>query len=234
MSYCVNCGVELDAGAHSCPLCGTPVINPRCPVDETAPPPFPLVRREVEPVDRHSIGLLLTGVLASIALCCGLINWLAFFPTVPWSLYVAGAALLLWVWAALPFLVSRLPMPVYLLADLAAVAGMLVLIAALTNGWDWLVRLALPIWAATGVVGIVLGAMIAGHRSRLTTAGVFFLMLIAWLLTLEALIDFYVLGRYRPSWSIIASAAGLVAAVFLLIVRLRPRLRAEFRRRFHT
>ena len=66
------------------------------------------------------------------------------------------------------------------------------------------------------------------------TAGVFFLMLIAWLLTLEALIDLYVLGRYRPSWSIIASAAGLVAAVFLLIVRLRPRLRAEFRRRFHT
>lgn len=234
MSYCVNCGVELDAGAHSCPLCGTPVVNPRCPVDETAPPPFPMARREVEPVDRHSIGLLLTGVLASIAVCCGLINWLVFFTGVPWSLYVAGAALLLWVWAALPFLVSRLPVPVYLLADLAAVAGMLVLIAALTHGWDWLVRLALPIWGATALVGAVVGTMISRHLSRLTTAGVFFLLLIAWLLGLEALIDLYVTGQYQPTWSVIASAAGLVAAVFLIIVRLRPRLRAEFGRRFHS
>lgn len=28
MSYCVNCGVELDASASECPLCNTPVINP--------------------------------------------------------------------------------------------------------------------------------------------------------------------------------------------------------------
>ena len=27
MSYCVNCGVELDASLESCPLCHTPVIN---------------------------------------------------------------------------------------------------------------------------------------------------------------------------------------------------------------
>ena len=45
MSYCVNCGVELDVSAHACPLCGTPVVNPRCPVDETAQPLFPLVRQ---------------------------------------------------------------------------------------------------------------------------------------------------------------------------------------------
>ena len=29
MSYCVNCGVELEKGAKKCPLCGTKVINPR-------------------------------------------------------------------------------------------------------------------------------------------------------------------------------------------------------------
>ena len=28
MSYCVNCGVELDASATKCPLCDTPVYNP--------------------------------------------------------------------------------------------------------------------------------------------------------------------------------------------------------------
>ena len=28
MSYCVNCGVELDASLEVCPLCNTPVLNP--------------------------------------------------------------------------------------------------------------------------------------------------------------------------------------------------------------
>ena len=40
MSYCVNCGVELDATASVCPLCQTPVCNPRCPVNREAPCPF--------------------------------------------------------------------------------------------------------------------------------------------------------------------------------------------------
>ena len=29
MSYCVNCGVELEKNCRECPLCDTPVINPR-------------------------------------------------------------------------------------------------------------------------------------------------------------------------------------------------------------
>lgn len=28
MSYCVNCGVELDKTCSVCPLCNTKVINP--------------------------------------------------------------------------------------------------------------------------------------------------------------------------------------------------------------
>lgn len=41
MSYCVNCGVELDSTASFCPLCRTPVVNPRQPVDTGSSPPFP-------------------------------------------------------------------------------------------------------------------------------------------------------------------------------------------------
>ena len=28
MSYCVNCGVQLDPAAKKCPLCGTPAWRP--------------------------------------------------------------------------------------------------------------------------------------------------------------------------------------------------------------
>ena len=37
MSYCVNCGVELDPSAKTCPLCGTPAWHPEL----DAPPYFP-------------------------------------------------------------------------------------------------------------------------------------------------------------------------------------------------
>lgn len=49
MSYCVNCGVELGAGAGSCPLCHTPVQNPHTVPDKDAPPFFPTRHEGVEP-----------------------------------------------------------------------------------------------------------------------------------------------------------------------------------------
>ena len=53
MSYCVNCGVELDPGAARCPLCGTPAWKP----DPDAPSYFPTKPAEVPPASRRaSIG----------------------------------------------------------------------------------------------------------------------------------------------------------------------------------
>ena len=46
MSYCVNCGVELDASATKCPLCDTPVYNPKAPEPATQPSPFPKEKGE--------------------------------------------------------------------------------------------------------------------------------------------------------------------------------------------
>ena len=41
MSYCVNCGVRLDASLKKCPLCNTPVIHPNETAVPTSPSPFP-------------------------------------------------------------------------------------------------------------------------------------------------------------------------------------------------
>ena len=88
MSYCVNCGVELDPSAGICPLCHTPVVNPGRPVDEEAPPPFPTRRAEVQPVNKWEVALLLSAMLASVAVCCGLLNLFFLRSDRPWSLYV--------------------------------------------------------------------------------------------------------------------------------------------------
>ena len=97
MSYCVNCGVKLNPGAKVCPLCGTPAWKP----DPTAPAYFPTKRAEVRPASRREGAILITAMLSSVSLCCGMLNLL--LPTErPWWLYVVGAAVMLWVWFALP------------------------------------------------------------------------------------------------------------------------------------
>ncbi len=37
MSYCVNCGVELQKSEPRCPLCGTEVVNPNEAGEENPP-----------------------------------------------------------------------------------------------------------------------------------------------------------------------------------------------------
>ena len=79
MSYCVNCGVELSPGAAHCPLCGTPAWKP----DPAAPSFFPTKPAEVPPASRRAAAALLTAMLASVSLCCGVLNLL--LPTErPW------------------------------------------------------------------------------------------------------------------------------------------------------
>lgn len=50
MSYCVNCGVELDASLEACPLCNTPVVNPKDFAPQNPFPSFPREKGQVEEV----------------------------------------------------------------------------------------------------------------------------------------------------------------------------------------
>ncbi|POP37806.1 hypothetical protein C3R19_12960, partial [Blautia producta] len=74
MSYCVNCGVELDKTCKVCPLCNTKVINPKQPPDTAAPKPFPSLEGHAEQVPRRDITILMTVILATTAVVCGLLN----------------------------------------------------------------------------------------------------------------------------------------------------------------
>ena len=130
MSYCVNCGVELDPSAKTCPLCGTPAWHPEL----DAPPYFPANSAAVQPASRREAAILLTAMLVSVSLCCGLLN--LFLPTNrPWSLYVIGAAVMLWVWFTLPMVLRRLPPMWRPLASMSGSSPSTWAAAAGSGGW---------------------------------------------------------------------------------------------------
>ncbi len=232
MSYCVNCGVELDPTARACPLCQTPVVNPAQPVREDLPTPFPTERQEVPPISPRASILLSSSILGVVSGCCGVLN-LLFLHGGPWSLYVIGACAMLWVWIVLPQAISGLPVWGAILADAGSVAAYLAVIAALCDGWGWYAAIALPIMAILGVLACVYWLAVRHGRSILSRVNLALGEIAVFLLLLEWLIDRHLTGTYQPGWSGVTATILAVLLLLLLIVRYDPELRERVRRRFH-
>lgn len=233
MSYCVNCGVELDPTAAFCPLCQTPVHNPKQPVDRESPAPFPAERGEVILASRGEAAVLVTAMLGSVALCCGLLN-LFLRTSHIWSLYVIGAAAMLWVFAVPPLLWRKLPLPVVTVLDVAAIGLYVLLIALELDGLDWYLHLALP---ATALLGLVLLAQVLLLRNRrlsiLSTISLVVASIAIFIVGLELLGDLYFHGAWGPSWSLVVLIVAAALEIPLIVVRRVRGLREEVRRRFH-
>lgn len=233
MSYCVNCGVELGAGTKHCPLCGTPVYNPNelKRMDERS---FFAEKKEVvPPVSHREVALLASVMLILAAVGCAVLN-LFLWPGSGWSLYVVGAAVMLWIWFVLPLVCRKLPAWAALPIDVAAVGLYLFLISVDLGGGNWFRYLVLPILISAVVILLVLCFLLRDRRHKILTTMIFIISAAALLaLAAEFFADRYFFGAWQPGWSLIVLLICIALAVPLLIVRRVPSLREEARRRFH-
>lgn len=233
MSYCVNCGVELHPTCSVCPLCHTPVVNPKQPVDIGGELPFPKQKEAVPPVNRRELALLLTVLLASVGTCCGLLNFFLAAESL-WSLYIIGAAAMLWVWLVLPLLFRRLALSLRLFLDACAVGIYVLLISLDLDGLDWFAGLALPIILLLAALLLGLGHLLReGRRSILSSITLIIGAIGVFLLGVELFVDRWLSGAWQPRWSLVTSAVCLSLVIPLIIIRRVPGLREEARRRFH-
>lgn len=233
MSYCVNCGVELDATARACPLCHTPVQNPNQPVDTELPPPFPSRRKEVQPASKKELALLISAMFASVAVLCGVLNLFFLHSGRPWSLYVVGAAVMLWLWLVPPLLLRGMPLWVRLLLDSCAVGVYVYLISIDLHGQRWFLGLALPIILTGGAIVTALGLILSRGRSILSSVTLIIGAVGLFVVGIELFVDRWMGGSYEPGWSIVVATVCIALIIPLLVVRHRPALRDEARRRFH-
>lgn len=233
MSYCVNCGVELDGSASFCPLCHTPVVNPNQPVDVQAPQPFPSKRQEVALPTRQEIALLVTAMLASVAVCCGILN-LFLQHDRAWSLYVIGAAIMLWIFIVPPLLARGMHLLLRLLLDVLAVAAYVYLMSVDLNGRPWFLGLALPVILWGGAILLLLGLVLRVHRrSVITTVTILIGSVGVFTVGVEGFLDRWLYGAWDPSWSLVVLTICVGMVIPLIIIRRVSALREEVRRRFH-
>ena len=232
MSYCVNCGVELHAGVKHCPLCGTPVYNPNELRRDESAPFFAPEKEVVAPASRREAALLLSAMLCSVAVCCGVLNF--FLRTShTWSLYIVGAAVMLWIWLVPPLLFRGMPLWVRLGLDACAVGVYVYLISIDLHGLRWYLGLALPIILTGGAIVVVLGFILSRGRSILTSVTLIIGAIGLFVMSIELYVDRWLRQDYLPGWSLVVAAVCVALIIPLIIVRRRPALRDEVRRRFH-
>lgn len=233
MSYCVNCGVELEASLKECPLCHTPVINPGELNKEMPQSPYPTDKGQVERVVRKDLGILLAVVLTATGVTSLLLNLLVFSSSL-WSLLVIGSCLCLFVFTFPAIFNIKLPVYVVLLSDGVSVMIYLFLITFVTASNDWFRQLGLPI--AVLVIALAeIFALLAKFFPFTILSGALYLCvgIPAFCVVLELLIS-HMLGQpYRISWSAIVLTVCAIIDFALVTILTKKRLRNEVRRRLH-
>lgn len=234
MSYCVNCGVELDASSTECPLCNTPVLNPReLEKMAMAQRPFPTEKGQVEAVKRKDLGWLVSMVVLATAVTCGILNAFV-FRGVLWSLAVIGACIVLWVIMIPAVIYTKQPVYVSLLYDGGAIALYLFMLSYLTGGRSWLWGLGIPITALLTVLAEIFTFCIRRlPRSFLTVALYIFTAVGLLCMGIEILIDRYAGGHIALSWSAVVLTVCAILDIAIITMLSRRRLRNAVRRRLH-
>lgn len=122
ISYCVNCGVELDGSATKCALCGTAVCNPAQTGDSPAPAPFPENVMIPPGMKKKFIAFAISTAMTIPGIVLFLVN--AFFVKgSPWSVYVVSTEFLAWTLFVFPFCTKKIHPYLLWGADTAVVAA---------------------------------------------------------------------------------------------------------------
>lgn len=234
MSYCVNCGVELDPSERACPLCGTEVVNPRRPYDKNAPKPFPARLDIFAPTDnRGFISLIVTLVLALPAAIC-LACDVAYTHGAGWSMLVVGAMAMLWVFIVPAMYVRRHAVLILGVLDIAALIGYLWIVERFAAKGEWLMGLAVPLVVLAAVVFVIdYFLIVKAVSARLKRAALAVATVPVFLLGLECCLDHYLSGGISLQWSIFVSIPCVIIALLFLVLNRRERFKREMRKRLH-
>lgn len=233
MSYCVNCGVELEQSLKSCPLCNTPVVNPREIKTNAVSSPFPKNKGTVEESNRKDFAIFVTIILVATAIGCGMLNWLVFSKNL-WSVPVIGVCVVFWVIMIPVCIYRKAPVYLSLLLDGAAVVLYLYMITWLTQENHWFYGLGIPIVvlitflteAVAFFIRILPASILWRGLSGITALGI-------GCTGLELLIDHYLHGTVIATWSAVVGVVCVIIDVMIITLLCRRRLRNEVRRRLH-
>ena len=225
--YCVKCGVKLQDGVNTCPLCNTPVWNP-VPAEESAtyPDQYPHKHKESNTPAAVALTVLCVTAIVVILTVC-----LKLYGALNWGGYAIGGIVLFYVIAVLPNWFRQAPGEIFIPADHAAAALFVLYVCIKTDG-HWFMSFAFPVILCSCLLSTALICLLKYVRGgRLFIFGGFLLGAGAFTVLIEFFehLSFSVV-MFR--WSLYSLLGFGAVGVFLLLAGMIPSLRRSLEKHF--
>ena len=234
MSYCINCGVELDEDITSCPLCGFTIGKEDKKISKDSSEHYPSDIILLHKKETRSHIWELTGVIAFSGIAVCTIVDLVIEKGLSWSLYADTAIMAAWICLTLILLAFR---KYFIIVPglLITVLSMLFLFDIFSPPVDWFYALGLPITIALFIaVSIVSFLWKVAHFKGFNILAFAFFVLSVFCLVTEVIIDKYMFNAIEIRWSAIVAVSILPIALVLLFVHYRMKKGKRLDSYFHV
>lgn len=232
MSYCVNCGVELDNNVENCPLCKTPVINPNIREKTDKPLAYPERIYLPKAVNRRFGAFIASMAILLPNIVCTLVSVL-FYPKTDWAWMVNATSLMLWVVCVSPFLWKKTVSWALIVIDTLCIMGHAAVMCMLTGNKDAFLHCILPLIA---VVAVII-CFFVEFKKRVKPGwpvlciAVFTEILIT-SLCIELIVRNYLQISMFPAYALIVSACCATVTAFFIVVATNKKLQMWLDRKF--
>lgn len=231
MSYCVNCGVELEKGSSQCPLCDTPVINPAEKMQIPEMPAYPQNLKIPKAVNKKYWAFVISLVMIIPNLILLVFNALFFNSVV--VPYITGGFFVAWVWFVFPF-IWRKPIPFILLAvDILSLMIYVYSIHLIANDSGWYEGIALPVIITAWAIGNAFMLWLRKKRSKTAIVTVSLVAITVLSFVFEACISVLLHNRLSIVISVMIAICCFALAVFFAVLGKSKRLKAWITRKFY-
>lgn len=225
--YCVKCGVKLQEGVSSCPLCQTPVWNPEKKTEEKGYPDL-LPAQYCETNRPAAIAIL---VLCLVAMLVTLIVCFKLYGELRWGGYVMLGLVLFYIVAVLPHWFYCPKGEIFVPVDHVAIALYVLYICLKTRG-TWFMSFAFPVIGASCLISTGMICLLKYVKvGRYFILGGFLIVMGAFTVLVE-FFEHISFGTQMFRWSLYSLSGFGVPGLFFLIVGMIPSLQHGMKKRF--
>ena len=225
--YCVRCGVRLQEGIESCPLCHTPVWNPNAAkVQPDYPDRMPQEDREKKWPLLLALTLICTAAVLTVLIVC-----LNLYGELNWGIYAMLGVALFYLLVILPGWFRHPKGEVFVPLDHVGAGGFLLAVCVHTGG-HWFLSFAFPLTALSCLLSTGLLSLLkyVKHGKPFILGG--FFIVLGGCTMLAELFEHITFGTEMFRWSLYTMGVLGAIGVFLLLAGMILPLRHAMRRFF--
>lgn len=230
---CPNCGVELDRGIESCPLCEG--IRETDNIGETsfkASYPSDLLKMNARQKARY--GWELSGIIALSGIMVSLFVDLIIIKGLSWSLY--SITVLTGIWLIISLFIFFRKKYMILLSGLAfTTLGMQAAIDLFAKPFGWFVSLSIPFTISFFILTAVVLLLTSRARYKgFNILAIVFIAIAVQCFIFEIFTDIYTTGEVTIDWSAITASAIIPFSGILIFIHYRLKRGLNLKSYFHV